>query len=62
MDMQISNITIIDENEEALKVQLIPKIIAAALFEQVQLHNSNIHNKSHQQELSHNHPYLSIDM
>lgn len=42
MDMPNSNITIIDENETTLREQLLPKIIAAALLEQVQLHNTNI--------------------
>ena len=44
MDMQISNITIIDDNDTAVREQILAKIIAAALLEEVRLYNdTHIH-------------------
>jgi hypothetical protein len=46
MDRPNSNIIIIDENKTTLREQILSKIIAAALLEQIQLHNTNIPKKS----------------
>ena len=46
MDMPNSNITIIDEDETILREQILSKIIASALLEQVQLHNTIINKKN----------------
>lgn len=46
MDELYSYITIIDDNDTVLREQILSKIIAAALLEQVQLHNADILNKN----------------
>lgn len=42
MDMLNSNIIIIDDNDTELREQVLSKIIAAALLEQLQLHKDTL--------------------
>ena len=42
MDRLISNIIIVDDNDTTFREQILAKIIAAALLEQVRIHNNTL--------------------
>lgn len=52
MDMPSERIIVIDDNEGVMQGEILAKIIAAALIDQIQLHSRNIRERSNQETIT----------